>query len=126
MKRLHDKVNVIPVIAKSDTMTPEEVTHFKRQILNQIRQANIRLVVFENILNASIKMAFFRIYEFPEEELVNGIESEQDRKENRLMKDRVPFAIVGSNCLIENADGKKVRGRRYPWGVVDVSFDGKS
>lgn len=36
------------------------------------------------------------------------------------MKERVPFAIVGSNCLIENADGKKVRGRKYPWGIVDI------
>ena len=42
MKRLHDKVNVVPVIAKSDTMTPEEIVHFKRQIMNQIVQAKIR------------------------------------------------------------------------------------
>ena len=44
------QVNVIPVIAKADTMTPEEVSHFKRQIMNQIVQAKIR------------------IYEFPDEE----------------------------------------------------------
>ena len=43
-------MNVIPVIAKADTMTPEEVSHFKRQIMNQIVQAKIR------------------IYEFPDEE----------------------------------------------------------
>ena len=65
-----------------------------------------------------------RIYEFPEDELMgNGINAteEHDRRENRKMKERVPFAIVGSNCLIENADGKKVRGRKYPWGFFDVS-----
>ena len=92
--------------AKSDTMTPEEVAHFKRQIMNQIVQAKIR------------------IYEFPEDELSgsNGVkEDEHERRENRKMKERVPFAIVGSNCMIENADGKKVRGRKYPWGIVDVS-----
>ena len=83
-------------------MTPDEVVHFKRQIMNQIVQAKIR------------------IYEFPEEDLgTNGITEEQ--KENRKIKERVPFAIVGSNCLIEN-DGKKVRGRKYPWGIVDVSY----
>ena len=90
----------------SDTMTPEEIGHFKRQIMNQIVQAKIR------------------IYEFPEDELMgNGINAteEIDRKENKKMKERVPFAVVGSNCLIENADGKKVRGRKYPWGIVDVS-----
>ena len=32
MKRLHDKVNLIPLIAKADTMTPEECNHFKKQV----------------------------------------------------------------------------------------------
>lgn len=31
----------------------------------------------------------------------------------------IPFAVVGSNQQIE-AKGKKVRGRLYPWGVVEV------
>uniref|UniRef100_UPI004038CA1E septin-2 n=1 Tax=Callospermophilus lateralis TaxID=76772 RepID=UPI004038CA1E len=31
----------------------------------------------------------------------------------------IPFSVVGSNQLIE-AKGKKVRGRLYPWGVVEV------
>jgi septin 7 len=105
MKRLHDKVNVIPVLAKADTMTPEEVSHFKRQIMNQIVQAKIR------------------IYESPDEETTNGSSAsdEADRRENRKMKERVPFAVIGSNCLIESG-GKKVRGRKYPWGIVDVSI----
>lgn len=30
----------------------------------------------------------------------------------------MPFAVVGSNTLIEIC-GKKVRGRLYPWGVVE-------
>ena len=30
----------------------------------------------------------------------------------------IPFAVVGSNTLIEVC-GKKVRGRLYPWGVVE-------
>ena len=32
MRRLHTKVNLIPVIAKSDTMTDEEVTDFKARV----------------------------------------------------------------------------------------------
>ena len=40
---------------------------------------------------------------------------------NRKIKEGVPFAVVGSNCLIDGADGKKIRGRKYPWGIVDVS-----
>ena len=32
--RLHDKVNIIPVIAKADTLTPEEIVYFKDQVRN--------------------------------------------------------------------------------------------
>lgn len=32
MKRLHEKVNVIPLIAKADTLTPEESQQFKKQV----------------------------------------------------------------------------------------------
>ncbi len=82
-------------------MTPEEVAHFKKQILNQIVQHKIR------------------IYEFPEGDSTE----EKIRRENAKMKERVPFAVVGSNTIIETGDGKHVRGRKYPWGVVDVSTD---
>lgn len=83
-------MNVVPVIAKADTMTPEELGVFKKQIYNQILQAKIK------------------IYEFPDEE------------NNGSQKNKMPFAVVGSNCLIETEDGKKIRGRRYPWGLVDI------
>ena len=32
MKRLHDKVNIIPLIAKADTMTPDECREFKKTV----------------------------------------------------------------------------------------------
>lgn len=31
----------------------------------------------------------------------------------------MPFAVCGANTLIE-VKGRKVRGRLYPWGVVEV------
>ena len=34
-------------------------------------------------------------------------------------QDRVPFAVVGSNTVIESG-GKRLRGRQYPWGTVEV------
>ena len=52
-----------------------------------------------------------------------GETEENERRENARLKERVPFAVVGSNTVIESAEaGKKVRGRKYPWGVVDVSI----
>lgn len=95
MQRLHDKVNIIPVIAKADTMTPEEIQLFKRQILNEIAQHKIK------------------IYDFPE-----PLEDEEEAKALRLLRTRVPFAVVGANAIIE-VDGRKVRGRRYPWGIAE-------
>ncbi|KAJ9581836.1 hypothetical protein L9F63_003905 [Diploptera punctata] len=95
MQRLHDKVNIIPVVAKSDTMTPDECSHFKKQILNEISQHKIK------------------IYEFPD------TEDEEETKLHKVLRDRVPFAVVGSNTVIE-IDGKKIRGRKYPWGIAEV------
>ncbi|XP_052124950.1 septin-7 isoform X1 [Frankliniella occidentalis] len=95
MQRLHDKVNIIPVIAKADTMTPDECNQFKKQILNEIAQHKIK------------------IYEFPD------TEEEEEVKQHKALKDRVPFAVVGSNTVIE-VDGKKLRGRKYPWGIAEV------
>lgn len=39
MKRLHDKVNVIPLIAKADTLTPEECQLFKKQVFVEVCHA---------------------------------------------------------------------------------------
>ncbi len=33
---------------------------------------------------------------------------------------KVPFAVVGASSEITNADGRKVRGRKYPWGIIEV------
>lgn len=38
MQRLCDKVNIIPVIAKADTMTPEEVQLFKKQVSGGVKE----------------------------------------------------------------------------------------
>ncbi len=32
MRRLHTKVNLIPIIAKADTMTDEEILEFKHRV----------------------------------------------------------------------------------------------
>uniref|UniRef100_A0A3Q3AY54 Septin n=1 Tax=Kryptolebias marmoratus TaxID=37003 RepID=A0A3Q3AY54_KRYMA len=46
MKRLHDKVNVIPLIAKADTLTPEECQLFKKQIMKEIQEHKIKIYEF--------------------------------------------------------------------------------
>lgn len=68
---------------------------FPFQILNEIAQHKIN------------------IYDFPE-----PLEDEEEAKVLRQLRSRVPFAIVGANSVIE-IDGRRVRGRKYPWGVAE-------
>jgi len=95
MKQLHDKVNIIPIIGKADTLTPEEIATFKKNIME------------------GIKLHGIKIYEFPDAD-----ESSDPSLKN--LKARMPFAVVGSNYILESASGERKRGRKYPWGVVEV------
>ncbi|XP_050666250.1 septin-7 isoform X2 [Leptidea sinapis] len=97
MQRLGDKVNIIPVIAKADTMTPEECKDFKEQIMKEIAQHKIK------------------IYDFPESTGEEGDAAEA----TKALRTRVPFAVVGANTVIEQ-EGKRIRGRKYPWGIAEV------
>ncbi|KAJ9592523.1 hypothetical protein L9F63_015796, partial [Diploptera punctata] len=46
-------------------------------------------------------------------------EDEDYKEQVRQLKEAVPFAVCGANTLLE-VRGRKVRGRLYPWGVVEV------
>lgn len=34
------------------------------------------------------------------------------------LQESIPFAVIGSNTVVE-AKGRRVRGRLYPWGIVE-------
>ncbi|KAJ2549052.1 Cell division control protein 3 [Coemansia sp. RSA 1933] len=40
--------------------------------------------------------------------------------DNREILSKIPFAVVGSEKYVDRADGTSVRGRRYPWGIIEV------
>ncbi|KAL9631274.1 MAG: hypothetical protein Q9164_005984 [Protoblastenia rupestris] len=98
MHRLHTKVNLIPVIAKSDTLTDDEIMSFKARILTDIHYHKVQ------------------IFEGPRYEL----DDEETIAENQEIMSKVPFAVVGANTEVTSPEGRKVRGRRYPWGVIEV------
>ncbi|KAJ6787158.1 hypothetical protein PWT90_09179 [Aphanocladium album] len=98
MRRLHTKVNLIPVIAKSDTLTDEEIASFKARILADIKHHGIQ------------------IFEGPRYEL----DDEETIAENNEIMSKVPFAVVGATNEIKTPDGRAVRGRQYPWGIIEV------
>lgn len=37
-----------------------------------------------------------------------------------MVQRKIPFAVVGSDQTVSTPDGRQVRGRSYPWGVVEV------
>ncbi|GBL48422.1 Cell division control protein 3 [Candidozyma auris] len=98
MKAVHQKVNLIPIIAKSDTLVDDEIDGFKQRILADIRYQQIK--VFEP-----------SVYENDDEETVNN---------SRALISSYPFAVIGSMNEVTTPDGRTVRGRSYPWGTIEV------
>nr|CAD7449562.1 unnamed protein product [Timema bartmani] len=98
MKQLHNKVNIVPVIAKADVLTKKEVLRLKKRVMEEIESNGIKL------------------YPLPD---CDSDEDEDYKEQVRQLKEAVPFAVCGANTLLE-VRGRKVRGRLYPWGVVEV------
>lgn len=98
MKRLHQCVNLIPVIAKADTMTTNELAEYKQLIIDRLKQNEIRT--------------------YPD--LPMGPLADEGGPTSP------PFAVIGSNERIalkepglpelELPAGSLVNGRSYPWG----------
>ena len=96
LKKLTDVVNVVPVIAKSDSLTLEERHAFKERIKEEFAFHNLRMYPYDN-----------------EEQ------DEEERTLNTRIKDLIPFAVVGSENSIV-VGGRSVRGRQNRWGVINV------
>lgn len=99
MKKVAPRVNLIPVIAKADALTPEELTAFKKRVLEELSFHSI------NYWKPSYDS-------FDDDETVN---------EAKAVLAKLPFAVIGSNEEIEVKPGRKVRARKYPWGIVESS-----
>ena len=53
MRRLHDKVNIIPLIAKADTMTPDECREFKKTVSGQCALVQVYVVYMYSTIHCS-------------------------------------------------------------------------
>ncbi|KAI6008752.1 Septin-domain-containing protein [Pisolithus orientalis] len=97
MKRLGTRVNLIPVVAKADTLTQNDLFTFKRRIREVIVAQGIR------------------IYQPPVEP-----EDEGAVEHARMLADAMPFSIIGSTEDVRTLDGRTVKGREYLWGVAEL------
>ncbi len=96
LKRLCENANVIPIIAKADSLTLEEKAKFKK------------------ILQDEFAYHKFNIYPYDSEDLL-----EEEKNLNNEIRSLIPFAVVGSEKEI-TIDGQVVRGRRTRWGAINV------
>ncbi|WVR04312.1 hypothetical protein IAU60_001312 [Kwoniella sp. DSM 27419] len=96
LKKLAEVVNVVPVIAKSDSLTLEERDLFKHRIMAELQHHQIRL------------------YPFDAEDL-----DSEELELNERIRAMLPFAVVGSERSVI-VDGQPVRGRKNRWGVINV------
>ncbi|CAE6476785.1 unnamed protein product [Rhizoctonia solani] len=97
MKRLGTRVNLIPVIAKADTLTQNDLAVFKQRIRE--------VVVAQGI----------RVYQPPIEP-----DDPASAEQARILMNAMPFSIIGSTTDVQTPDGRSVKGREYLWGVAEV------
>ena len=96
LKKLGDIANVIPVIAKADTLTLEERQVFKERVRAELQNNGIR------------------VYPFDHEDY-----DEEDRALNSQVQAMLPFAVVGSTKVYD-VNGMPVRGRQTRCGLVNI------
>uniref|UniRef100_A0A7N6AFR2 Septin-type G domain-containing protein n=1 Tax=Anabas testudineus TaxID=64144 RepID=A0A7N6AFR2_ANATE len=96
MRRLSKVVNIVPVIAKADTLTLEERDYFKQTIREELRANGIDV--------------------YPQKEFD---EDADDRIINDKIREMIPFAVVGSDQEYQ-VNGKRILGRKTKWGTIEV------
>uniref|UniRef100_A0A673CZH4 Septin-9-like n=1 Tax=Sphaeramia orbicularis TaxID=375764 RepID=A0A673CZH4_9TELE len=96
MRRLSKVVNIVPVIAKADTLTLEERDYFKQTIREELRANGIDV--------------------YPQKEFD---EDADDRLINDKIREMIPFAVVGSDQEYQ-VNGKRILGRKTKWGTIEV------
>ncbi|XP_076838415.1 septin 9a isoform X3 [Brachyhypopomus gauderio] len=96
MRRLSKVVNIVPVIAKADTLTLEERDFFKKKIREELRAHSIDV--------------------YPQKEFD---EDAEDRLINEKIREMIPFAVVGSDQEYQ-VNGRRLLGRKTKWGTIEV------
>lgn len=96
IKKIGERCNIVPVLAKADSMTIEELKLNKRLIMEDIEYYKLP------------------IYNFHEATAGNN-EEDMDVEEdeyNEYLNSILPFSVIGSN-EVYNVDNEEIRGRKY-------------
>ncbi|XP_012303729.1 septin-12 isoform X2 [Aotus nancymaae] len=96
LQRLCRTVNVVPVIARADSLTMEEREAFRHRIQKNLRTHCIDV--------------------YPQKCFDEDI---NDKILNSKLRDRIPFAVVGADRE-HLVNGRCVLGRKTKWGIIEV------
>ncbi|KAF9762328.1 Cell division control protein 10 [Nosema granulosis] len=96
MQKISQKCNFIPIIAKADMYTPEELKARKEETMLLIRENNIECFVPAPIEH-----------------------DEEHVKEVKGIIENMPFGVIASETVYEH-EGEIIRGRKYPWGFINI------
>lgn len=105
MRMVGSRVNVIPVLAKADTLTRGEILLNKRLVREDIARYSIPIYQFTNL---------------DEEEEEDGADPNASYDALLNVQESVPFSVIGTSSFVPGEDGRPVLIRQYPWGSVNV------
>lgn len=119
MKRLGTRVNLIPVVAKADTLTQNDLFVFKQRVreIEPPAYSCFRFLIFLYQIREVIAAQGIRIYQPPVES-----DDESSADHARILTDAIPFSIIGSTEDVQTPDGRIVKGREYLWGVAEGHY----
>lgn len=100
LKRLTEVANVVPIIAKADTLTLDERSKLKAILQEQFTHYNLKMYPYETSFDDEL--------------------SEEEIQFNRDIRSLLPFAVIGSESIITTPNGESIRGRRTKWGIINV------
>ncbi|XP_059979099.1 septin-12 isoform X1 [Lagenorhynchus albirostris] len=96
LRRLCRTVNVVPVIARADSLTIEEREAFRHRIQENLKTHGIEV--------------------YPQQCFDEDI---NDKILNSKIRERIPFAVVGADQE-HIVNGRCVLGRKTKWGIIEV------
>ena len=114
MKRLGTRVNLIPVIAKADTLTQNDLALFKQKVRALRASVHSYSEPCRVQIRDVIKAQGIRIYQPPVDP-----DDEAASEHARVLQEAIPFSIIGSTEDVTTRDGRVVKGREYLWGVAE-------
>ncbi|CAG8688764.1 9297_t:CDS:2 [Ambispora leptoticha] len=108
LKRLTARVNVIPVVAKADLLTTSQLANLKKAI------------------NRDLKFHQIPVFEFAEAEDDTDVDQDLEEREESeqtasSFQSLIPFSLIAPEDAVvtDPNTGDRIRGRQFPWGIID-------